>query len=79
MGVRKTTDFLEKFTWGLAGTIVVLCVFSSLFLTHPNASNSSIQDDIQNIAPVTDPNAVSPFGTPVTEDDAEQQQTPLSE
>ena len=26
MGVRKTTDFLEKATWTLAGTVVVLSI-----------------------------------------------------
>ena len=26
MGVRKTTDFLEKATWGLASFIMVLCL-----------------------------------------------------
>ena len=31
MGVRKTTDFLEKATWGLAIAMVALSVFSSSF------------------------------------------------
>ena len=26
MGVRKTADFLEKATWTLAGTVMVLCL-----------------------------------------------------
>jgi preprotein translocase subunit SecG len=30
-GVRKTTDRIEKFTWILIGTIVVLSIFSSGF------------------------------------------------
>ena len=30
LGVRKTTDFLEKATWTLAIVLVVLCLFSSL-------------------------------------------------
>ncbi len=29
MGVRKTTDFLEKATWGLAGLLLVLSLFAS--------------------------------------------------
>ena len=29
MGVRKTTDFLEKATWTLAICIAVLCIFAS--------------------------------------------------
>lgn len=31
MGVRKTADFLEKATWGLAIGIVVLCFISGFF------------------------------------------------
>ena len=31
MGVRKTTDFLEKATWTLAGAMVVLSIASSFF------------------------------------------------
>ena len=26
MGVRRTTDFLEKATWTLAGAMMVLCI-----------------------------------------------------
>ncbi|WP_315333375.1 preprotein translocase subunit SecG [Porphyromonas endodontalis] len=32
MGVRKTTDFLEKATWWLAGTIAILSIVSTHFL-----------------------------------------------
>ncbi len=28
MGVRKTTDFLEKATWWLAGTVIVLSIIA---------------------------------------------------
>ncbi len=31
MGVRKTTDFLEKATWGLAVTIIVLSILTAKF------------------------------------------------
>ena len=31
MGVRKTTDMLEKATWGLAITMVVLSILSAAF------------------------------------------------
>ena len=29
MGVRKTTDFLEKATWGLAAFMVVMSIFTA--------------------------------------------------
>jgi preprotein translocase subunit SecG len=68
MGVRKTTDFLEKFTWGLAGTVVVLCIFASIFLPRTQtAQDSEIKDEILQNAPAPNPNAVSPFETPVPE------------
>lgn len=36
MGVRKTTDVLEKATWWLIGLLMVLCLISSAFLSHGN-------------------------------------------
>jgi preprotein translocase subunit SecG len=33
MGVRKTTDFLEKATWTLAGVLIVLCLASTAINT----------------------------------------------
>ena len=33
MGVRKTTDVIEKVTWGLAAAMVVLSVVSVFFLS----------------------------------------------
>jgi preprotein translocase subunit SecG len=38
MGVRKTTDFLEKATWGLAAFMVVMSVASAYV---PNSSQKS--------------------------------------
>lgn len=76
MGVRKTTDFLEKATWSLAGSIVVLCVVASLFIPRNQATkDSSIREQIQNTAPATDPNAVPDFGTSVPEEESEQTPT----
>ena len=72
MGVRKTTDFLEKATWFLAGTVVVLSIAASFFI--PKASvkeDSQFKEQLQNILP-QDPNAVSPFGTAVPAEEAEQ-------
>jgi preprotein translocase subunit SecG len=64
MGVRKTTDFLEKATWGLAGTVVVLSVLITAFIPrNERGSQSEIRQQV-NEAPMIDPNIVSPgFGT----------------
>ena len=37
MGVRKTTDFLEKATWTLAGAMLVLCIVSAMVLPRTQA------------------------------------------
>lgn len=42
MGVRKTTDFLEKATWGLAIAMVVLSVLSSAFVTKTTTVETPI-------------------------------------
>ena len=67
MGVRKTTDFLEKATWALAGTVVVLAIVVSLLLPgrHSKGAESEIKSNIEKAIPVVDPNAVAPFETPV--------------
>lgn len=40
MGVRKTTDFLEKATWGLAIAMVVLSVISAAFVVKESAEDA---------------------------------------
>ena len=59
MGVRKTTDFLEKFTWGLATTLIVLCILGSFVLPRTSATEgtSVIQEQIDN---ATVPNQQAP-------------------
>lgn len=43
MGVRKTTDFLEKATWGLAAGIMVLCLVCA-FMTKAEFSQDLPQE-----------------------------------
>ena len=54
MGVRKTTDFLEKATWTLAGAMVVLSIASSFFVKpHVQAKQGeSFIEQSQQSAPV---------------------------
>lgn len=42
MGVRKTTDFLEKATWGLAIAMVVLSIVSSAFVVKSESVEAPI-------------------------------------
>ena len=39
MGVRKTTDFLEKATWGLAAFIMVLCFVCAFLVKNEFKAN----------------------------------------
>ena len=59
MGVRKTTDFLEKSTWTLAVALMALSVIGSLTIPRAEESERSvIEDQIEN---VVDPNAIPQF------------------
>ena len=44
LGVRKTTDVVEKTTWGLAAVMVILSILSVAFLGNFSASNSAIME-----------------------------------
>ena len=59
MGVRKTTDFLEKSTWTLAVALMAFSVIGSLSIPRGEAEERSIlEDQIQN---VVDPTAIPTF------------------
>ena len=54
MGVKQTTDVLEKGTWIFASVIAVLAITSTLFLSG-NASNSNSVLDKVNTSTSTSP------------------------
>ena len=63
MGIRKTADFLEKSTWTLAGTIVILCLVATATIPRGGiAGQSRIQSEIQN---AIDPGAIPMLPTAV--------------
>lgn len=67
MGVRKTADFLEKFTWGLAVTVLALSLLSIVVIPRGNgkkgAADTELRQNIDdNAAPVQD------FQTPPREE-----------
>lgn len=71
MGVRKTTDFLEKATWTLAGVMMVLCVLAVFFIPKAeNNSQSAIENQI-NSRPIQQ-QAIPSF--PMGNQDATQEQ-----
>lgn len=48
MGVRKTTDFLGKATWYLAGGLLVLSLVAVMVLNKPGMSEDSALDEKLN-------------------------------
>ena len=61
MGVRKTTDFLEKATWTLSIAVLVLCVAAAATIPREKgASESAMQNRIEE---AVDPNRVPQFPT----------------
>lgn len=51
MGVKKTGDFLEKSTWGLAIALLVLSLASTAFINREDAgvqTESAIKEQIDN-------------------------------
>ena len=50
MGVRKTTDFLEKATWGLAIALVVFCLVSTMSVDKGTGlkNKSAIEEELKN-------------------------------
>lgn len=65
MGVRKTADFLEKATWTLAVSLLVLTVLATAFIPkgEVDETRSIIEDQIEQ---AIDPNAIPnlPVTTP---------------
>lgn len=70
MGVRKTTDFLEKLTWGFAIGLLVLSIVANFSLSdHAGKSdtgNSMIQEQIDNTAAPAQQQAPAPVAAPDT-------------
>ncbi|MBO6027255.1 MAG: preprotein translocase subunit SecG [Bacteroidales bacterium] len=55
MGVRQTTDFLEKATWTMAIILVILCLMSSMSIKSGRSGNlqdSQMREQIELNAPV---------------------------
>lgn len=70
MGVRKTTDVLEKTTWSLAAFIVVLSIASAYALPSATQKNSVILEETQK-ENKTNPQSIPGF-------DASKVQTPAA-
>ena len=66
MGVRKTTDFIEKLTWGLAGFIVVVSIACAYVLPTATAESSVIMEQAVKESATNPLNAPAGFAAPTT-------------
>ena len=74
IGVRQTTDFLEKFTWTMAGAILALSLLATLAMDKEKlaTSNSSISRDADALierVTTTDGVAVPQLELPAVEEE----------
>ena len=76
MGVRKTTDFIEKLTWGLAIFMVVLSVGSSYFIPKAVQGSSVIMEQAVKEQQTNPLNLPTGFETPQSATDVPQEAVP---
>lgn len=53
-GVKKTTDFLDRSTWGLAIALIVLVIGMNMFNTTTNreqSEESTLQNKVEDVTP----------------------------
>ena len=74
LGAPKTTNFIEKATWGLAAIMIVLSILSVAFLPSVKGNESVI------LKQATEQKAVNPNNMPgMTQPSATQQPAPAQE
>ena len=76
-GVRKTTDFIEKATWGLAIAMVVLSVLCAYFAPTAVTEQSAVETTTSN--PLTNPTTQQNFGVTQQAPAAGEQAAPAAE
>lgn len=60
-GVRKTTDFIEKSTWTLAGALVLLSILT-VYVTPKGNNSTNVVTDMKTTTVPTLPAAGAPAG-----------------
>jgi preprotein translocase subunit SecG len=67
MGVKQTTDVLEKGTWIFAAVIGILCLVSTAFIKGGSTSTNVNTKDLPSVtAPAAQPAPAGQQATPVT-------------
>ena len=49
MGVKRTTDFLEKTTWGLIGTVAILSLFTVFFINRSAGTKEKPKSQLEGM------------------------------
>ena len=65
MGVKQTTDVLEKGTWVFAAIVAVLCICSVLFVPKATSAGPSVINEV-NTKPTTAQPTAPPAAKPTT-------------
>lgn len=73
MGVRKTTDFLEKATWYLAAGMVVLCILATISL-RSGKGGDGMEINTEGLRQTTEQTEVAPFQSSEVEETEQQPQ-----
>lgn len=68
MGVRKTTDFLEKATWTLAAFMVVVSVLAAWSIPHATVSDESVMQQSAVENSIVNPEVAPDFAEEVPAD-----------
>ncbi len=63
-GVQRTNDFMEKATWTLGTTIVVLILLSIILTGKPSQTMPAMPTPVKTGAPATTPANSAPATTP---------------
>ena len=79
MGVRKTTDFIEKLTWGLAAFIVVISIASAYVIPTVEAEKSVIMEQAIKESATNPLNAPTGFDAPVVTDTPAAEEAPAED
>jgi preprotein translocase subunit SecG len=68
MGVKQTTDVLEKGTWIFATVIAILAMTSTLFLSGKTSNSNSVLDKVNTSTSTAPATQVAPPPAPVAAD-----------
>src|SRR5436190_23986447 len=70
MGVKQTTDVLEKGTWIFAIVVALLCLFSAFFIPKTTTKSNNLIENINtkpvNTSPITAPSQQPVAPAPVS-------------